>query len=224
VLPSLLSAPFYCLGESLKQMEDEGVEIFHYDVMDGHFVPNITVGPLIIQSLGNQIKSQYDVHLMVTNPQEQMYWFDHEKVRSLTIHIEVSTNVHRDLINIRGMNKKAGISLKPKTLVTTLDSILEYVDQVLVMTVNPGFPGQKLLPEVLKKIEYLSEKREQQGYNYTIQVDGGINEQTIQSVVNAGADEFVAGSAIFDQPDPIDAYRRLSKLVREPSILVEQSS
>jgi ribulose-phosphate 3-epimerase len=188
--------------------------------MDGHFVPNITVGPLIIRSLGDRIKSRYDVHLMVSNPHVQLYWFDHEKVRSLTIHIEVSTNVHRDLMSIRELNKRAGISLKPATKVNTLEPILEYVDQVLVMTVNPGFGGQQFLPEMLSKIEYLARKRDEMGYPYVIQVDGGINEETIQLALQAGADEFVAGSAIFERPDPVAAYRRLSQLLeKNPSVL-----
>lgn len=209
ILPSLLSAPFHCLGQAIRELEKQGVDTLHFDVMDGHFVPNITVGPLIIKSLAPHICSEFDVHLMVTNPEVQIPWFDHPRIRSLTFHIEATQNLEIELRLIRNQRMKAGISLKPSTKLENLYSFLESVDHILVMTVDPGFGGQDFMPEMLPKIEFLAEARERRGLEYTIQVDGGINENTIGIALDAGADEFVAGSAIFNQPNPIEAYLRL---------------
>ncbi len=215
VLPSLLSAPFMNLGEVLLKLEKAGADLFHFDVMDGHFVPNLTMGPLLIESIQPYLKSQFDVHLMVDNPDDHIRWFDFDSVRSLSIHVETKMNVRDVLSMIRGRGKMPGIVLNPATDVHDVDIFLEQVDLVLVMTVHPGFGGQTLLPEVLPKIQWLRERREECGMDYAIQVDGGVNVDTIRLVRQAGADEIVMGHAIFDQPDPVAAYHQLNHMIKE---------
>ncbi len=213
VLPSLLSAPFDRLGDSIRELEQVGVSLFHYDVMDGHFVPNLTIGPLIIKSLQPHISSQFDAHLMVTNPETQLAWFDLPSVRSLSIHIEASKNLDADLKTIQSFNKKAGIVINPPTEVEKLDPYLEKVDQILVMSVHPGFGGQKFMENSLPKIEYLANRKSKEGFEYQIQVDGGINKETIRWVYDAGATEIVAGDAVFNTENPPETYRRLMSII-----------
>lgn len=214
LLPSILSAPFATLGASLASLESAGARVFHYDVMDGHFVPNLSIGPVLIDSLIRcGVRTQFDVHLMVTNPELQMKWFNLSTVRSISIHNEASQDIKRDLTWIRDQGKRGGVAINPPTSVEALEHILDIVDQVLVMSVYPGFAGQPFLEESLPKIESLAERREKRGYRYSIQVDGGINPQTIQSVLNAGADEIVSGSTIFDDKDPPTAFQRLDQLM-----------
>lgn len=213
ILPSLLSAPSACLGQSLQALEDVGVSLFHYDVMDGHFVPNLSGSPAIIKDLQTSLRSQYDVHLMVDNPARVIPWFDFPSVRSISIHVEASTHLSDDFALIRSKGKWAGIVVNPPTPVSSLDPFLAMVDHVLIMTVNPGRGGQALIEETLPKIAYCAKKRVDLNLDYVIQVDGGVNEDTIRWVRDAGADEIVAGSAIFDKPNPVDAYRNLNRLL-----------
>ena len=190
-----------------------GVSLFHYDVMDGHFVPNLTIGPLIIKSLQSHISSQFDAHLMVTNPETQLAWFDLPSVRSLSIHIEASKNLDADLKTIQSFNKKAGIVINPPTEVEKLDPYLGKVDQILVMSVHPGFGGQKFMGNSLPKIEYLANRKSKEGFEYQIQVDGGINKETIRWVYDAGATEIVAGDAVFNTENPPETYRWLMSII-----------
>jgi ribulose-phosphate 3-epimerase len=213
ILPSLLSAPFAHLGRSLQVLEDVGVSLFHYDVMDGHFVPNLSGSPAIIKDLQSHLRSQYDVHLMVDNPARVIPWFDFPSVRSISIHVEASQNLRNDFEIIRSRGKWVGVVVNPPTPVSSLDPYLEIVDHVLVMTVNPGMGGQSMIQDTLPKIEYCAKKRAQLNRNFIIQVDGGVNERTIRWVRDAGADEIVAGSAIFDKENPVDAYRNLNRFV-----------
>lgn len=190
------------------------MRVLHYDVMDGHFVPNLTFGPVVIHRLAEQIQSQFDVHLMVTNPDVQIEWFDLPSVRSITVHYESSHgNILRDLNNIRSRGKMAGVTINPPTSVHAIDHVLELADLVLVMTVYPGLAAQKLLKETLPKIEYFVKKREIMGYTYKIQVDGGVNADTLPWVRNAGADEIVSGSAIFLAQDPAATYQQFRNVV-----------
>jgi ribulose-phosphate 3-epimerase len=213
ILPSLLSAPFAHLGQSLRVLEDVGVSLFHYDVMDGHFVPNLSGSPAIIDDLQTQLHSQFDVHLMVDNPSKVIPWFDFPSVRSISIHVEASQHLRDDFEIIRSRGKWVGVVVNPPTPVSSLDHFLEIVNHVLVMTVNPGMGGQSLIQDTLPKIEYCAQKRAQLNLDFIIQVDGGVNENTIRSVRDAGADEIVAGSAIFDRDHPVEAYRNLNRLV-----------
>jgi len=213
ILPSLLSAPFGHLEESLRSLEAAGADVFHFDVMDGHFVPNLTMGPLLIENLQPLLRSQFDVHLMVTNPNEQIPWFDFPSVRSISFHIEAPVAAENVLELIRKRKKKTGIVINPPTKMEALESCLESVDQVLVMTVNPGFGGQKFHPEVLPKIEWLAKRRDRLGARFLIQVDGGIGEETIRLARQAGAEEFVAGFSIFGDKNAPNAFRNLSNLI-----------
>jgi len=208
-----LSAPFFNLGESVGALENAGVRLLHYDVMDGHFVPNLTFGPLIIRSLSNHLRSQFDVHLMVTNHREMIEWFDLPQVRSITFHVEVSDSLENDIEFIRSKEKLAGISLNPRTPVEALDPVLDKVDQILVMTVEAGLPAQSLIEATIPKVTYYRQKKEMNNYPYKIQVDGGINAHTISSVHHAGADEIVSGSAIFSSQNPVEAYEQLLSII-----------
>jgi len=209
IVPSLLSAPFDRLGEAVRAVEKAGCRLFHYDVMDGHFVPNLTVGPLIIRSLAPHCESSFDVHLMVTNPETVYEWFLLERVRSITIHGEATPNLHALLMKIRTSNKLAGVSLNPATPLDQLEYVIPYLDLVQIMTVNPGFGGQALLPEILPKITAVRELRKKCEAGFIIQVDGGINSETLHRVIKAGAEEIVAGNAVFGESDPAAEYRNL---------------
>ncbi|HOJ59273.1 MAG TPA: ribulose-phosphate 3-epimerase [bacterium] len=216
-MPSLLSAPYTHLAKAIRELEDAGVALFHYDVMDGHFVPNLTGGTNVISSLEPVLRGRLDVHLMVTNPGRVVPWFDFPSVRSITIHIEIQENLRRIFEHIRGLSKQAGVSLNPDTPVETLEPVLRDVDQVLVMTVHPGQGGQDLIPETLEKVRQLNRWRNERGFGYVIQVDGGIRADNIREVHEAGADEIVAGAAVFDHPDPPRAFQHLERLIREVS-------
>lgn len=215
ILPSLLSAPFDRLGEAIHPLEQLGCRLFHYDVMDGHLVPNLTVGPLVISSLAPHCASDFDVHLMVTNPEVVYRWFVLDRVRTITVHIEATPNLHALLMQIRASGKLAGVSLNPATPVDGLVHVLPCVDLVQVLTVNPGFGGQELLPETLPKIRSLRALRDEHGSEFFIQVDGGINATTLDAVLQAGADELVVGHGIFDASDPVAAYRDLDQRVQQ---------
>lgn len=195
------------------ELESAGARLFHFDVMDGHFVRNLTFGPLIIESLQDRIRSRLDVHLMVTNPEEQIAWFDLPPVRSITIHCEASKNLLYDLTDIRNRGKQAGIALNPPSRADLLAPFLPHADQVLVMSVYPGFGGQDFLDESLRKIEHLANWRAAEGFHYSIQVDGGIAAHNVASARSAGADEIIAGSAVFRANDPAAAYRHLTGLI-----------
>lgn len=216
VVPSLLSAPFDRLGEAVASLEDAGVRLLHYDVMDGHFVPNLTMGPLIINNLQDKVQSQFDVHLMVTNPEEQIDWFDLPSVRSITIHVEASKDMARDLNEIRRRGKKAGASINPNTSPTELEPYLNLFDQVLVMTVFPGKGGQAFIPETVESIRYMARRKQEEGLSYIIQVDGGIKPETIAIAAQAGAEELVAGSAVFKHSNYAKAIQTMMDLITSP--------
>lgn len=217
IMPSLLSAPYTHLEKSIRELEEAGARLFHYDVMDGHFVPNLSGGTNIIQSLEPVIHSRFDVHLMVTNPGRVIPWFDFPSVRSITIHIETSEDILRNLAGIRGRGKQAGVAINPDTPAGALDPVLGEVDQILVMTVHPGQGGQELIEETLGKARELARRREERGYRYVIQADGGIKEDNIREVHAAGVEELVAGSAVFDAPHPAEAFHRMDRIIRASS-------
>lgn len=195
--PSLLSADLADLKNAVKIVEDNGGTVVHIDVMDGRFVPQISYGQPVVQSLRPYTKLPFDVHLMVEHPEEQVESFAEAGADWITFHHEACVHSHRLIQRIHDLGKKAGISIVPSTPVAAIKELLEYVDLVLVMTVNPGFGGQKLIPSCVKKISELVELREQLGLDYMISVDGGVNAETIGSVADAGADVIVSGSAFF---------------------------
>ena len=202
VAPSLLSADFSILEKELQLIEKTAAEWLHFDIMDGHFVPNLTFGPLIVSSLRPKTNLFFDVHLMVEKPDFYIKPFAQAGAQLLTVHQEACTHLHRIVHAIKEEGLKAGVSLNPATPPQFLDYLLEDLDLVLVMSVNPGFPSQSFLPAVLPKIRYFSEKKKENGLSYEIQVDGGINEKTAPLVIQAGATVLVTGSAFFKHVSP----------------------
>jgi len=199
--PSILSADFSRLGEQVEMISKAGAEYVHVDVMDGHFVPNISFGAPIMKSLNQWETSPYDVHLMIENPDQYIADFVTEKTEFIVVHQEACRHLHRTIQNIKSHGVKAGVSINPATPVSTLECILGDVDLVLVMSVNPGFGGQKFIPETLEKIKQLDGLRKEKGYHYVIEIDGGISLDNAAIVKEAGCDIFVAGSAVFGAED-----------------------
>ena len=195
--PSLLSADFSRLAEELAFIEKNGGEWVHPDVMDGHFVPNLTFGAPVVRSLRGKTKLPFDVHLMVSRPQDFVKDFAEAGADYYTFHIEAAVHAHRLITEIRAAGMKPGISIVPSTPVQSLEEVLPFVDLVLVMSVNPGFGGQSMIPRCLEKITALRTYRERNNYHYVISVDGGVNAKTLASVCDAGADVVVSGSSFF---------------------------
>jgi ribulose-phosphate 3-epimerase len=195
--PSLLSADFSDLGKAVRQIEQNGGSVVHIDVMDGRFVPQITYGQPVVKSIRPLTSLPFDVHLMVEHPEDQVDSFAAAGADWITFHLESTVHVHRLLCHIRELGKKAGIAVVPSTPVSALQEILPFADLVLVMTVNPGFGGQKLIPQCVDKIAELARIRNERGLSYMISVDGGVNNDTLQSVRDAGADVIVSGSSFF---------------------------
>lgn len=202
---SILSADFSDLTTSIRKCEQAGIDWIHIDVMDGHFVPNLTMGPFIVETCKRITNLPLDCHLMVENPENLVKSFFEAGADSITIHPENNPNILRTLGYIKSMGRKAGVALNPGTSHLALQPIMPFVDLVLVMTVNPGFSGQAFLPEMISKVREVAVMIQDQEKGVRLQVDGGINAGTILSVLRAGADTFVSGSAIFDHPDGIQA-------------------
>lgn len=196
--PSLLSADFSSLEKAMKMIEDNNGSVVHIDVMDGQFVPEITYGQPVVRSIRKLTELPFDVHLMVEHPENQIKTFADAGADWITFHLEAAVHCHRMIQQIHELGKKAGVSIVPSTPISSLTEILECADIILIMTVNPGYGGQKLIPSCLKKISELKKLREQNGYNYLISVDGGVNNETLQSVKDAGADVIVSGSSFFN--------------------------
>lgn len=210
IAPSILSADFARLGEQVKEAEAAGADYIHIDVMDGHFVPNITVGPLVVRALRRITSLPLDVHLMIERPEQFVDEFSRAGADIITVHWEASPHIHRVLVKIRESGKKAGVSINPATPVWVLEEIVGEVDLILAMTVNPGFGGQKLIPNTMAKVEKLRKMLEEKGVYPEIEVDGGVNEETAPLLVRAGAQVLVAGAAIFESPLGVgEAIRRI---------------
>lgn len=201
IAPSILSADFWKLGQEITDVEEAGADMLHIDVMDGHFVSNITMGPPIVKSVKKRARIPLDVHLMIEDPDKYLPHFAEAGSDILTVHVETCLHLDGTVSAIKGLKVKAGVVLNPATPLIFLDHVLEQVDMVLLMSVNPGFGGQKFLPSVLSKIEKLREKVEKAGLSIDIQVDGGINPSNSRMVIDAGANVLVAGSSVFQSLD-----------------------
>jgi ribulose-phosphate 3-epimerase len=201
IAPSILSADFSKLGEEISDVEKGGAELIHVDVMDGHFVPNITIGPLVVESIRPITKLPLDVHLMIENPDQYIESFAKAGADYITVHVEACRHLHRTIQLIKSFGVKAGVVLNPATPVQSIEPIFEELDIVLLMSVNPGFGGQKFIPSVLNKIKQVRDLAKQKGVQLEIEVDGGVNEQTASLCVEAGATILVAGSAVYNQED-----------------------
>ncbi len=209
IAPSILSADFSCLGSEIEKIDKNGADIIHIDIMDGHFVPNITIGPGVVKSLRKYTNKPFDVHLMVSNPDEYIERFAQAGADIITVHAEASKHLNRTIQIIKNCGKKAGVALNPATPLTVLDFVLQDVDMVLIMTVNPGFGGQSYLPLSTKKISDLKNMMIRNTLEVDIEVDGGIDANNINIVTKAGANVIVAGSAVFKQDDVGEAIRNL---------------
>ena len=201
IAPSILSADFSKLGSEIEAVESAGADWIHVDVMDGHFVPAITIGPLIVRAARRVTKLPLDVHLMITDPDRYIPDFIQAGADSITVHQEASLHLHRTLQLIKQEGAKAAVAINPATPVTTLDSILDQVEMILLMTVNPGFGGQEMIPSCIPKVAALKETLRNRGLDCLIEVDGGVKVDNIAPLAKAGADVFVAGSAIFGSKD-----------------------
>jgi ribulose-phosphate 3-epimerase len=209
IAPSILSADFSRLGEDVAAVDRAGADWIHVDVMDGRFVPNLTIGPLVVRALRGVTKRPLDVHLMIVEPEKFVPEFAAAGADVITVHVEATAHLHRALEQIRALGKKAGVSLNPHTPVDMVSHVLELADLVLVMSVNPGFGGQSFIPQVLPKIENLRSMVDSRGLSTLIEVDGGVGPGTVKAVLDAGADVLVAGSAVFGTKEYAQAISTL---------------
>ncbi|MDA8866991.1 ribulose-phosphate 3-epimerase [Candidatus Pelagibacter sp.] len=197
ISPSILSADFSQLGNEIKRLEEGGADMIHVDVMDGHFVPNLTIGPPVIKALRKQCSILFDVHLMISPVHKYIEAYADAGADIITIHPEATENLEESISKIKSLGKKVGISLNPDSKLDLITNCLEKIDLVLIMSVNPGFGGQKFIPEVLDKVKQLKETKSKKNMNFDIEIDGGINFDNCQSAIEAGANILVSGTTIF---------------------------
>lgn len=209
IAPSILSADFSCLGEQIRAVERGGAGVLHVDVMDGHFVPNITIGLPVVQSLSGFTRLPIDTHLMIAEPGRYATQFVKAGAQMVSVHVEADAHLHRTLMSIKDAGAQAGVVLNPSTSLSTVEEVLQFADYVLVMSVNPGFGGQKFIPQSIDKVKRLRRLIDERQLNTRIEIDGGIDRKNIETVVAAGAEIIVAGSAIFGTPDAEAAVKEL---------------
>jgi len=217
IAPSILSADFSRLGSEIRAVEQAGAEIIHVDVMDGHFVPNITIGPLVVRAVRQVTDLPVDVHLMITEPDRYLQDFAEAGADWITVHVEACTHLHRTLHHIKELGKKAGAVLNPATSLSTLEYVLADIDLVMLMSVNPGFGGQSFIQSTLGKIQTLRAMLDEVNPGAGIEIDGGISPKTIADVAGAGANIFVAGSAIYGKEEYGAVISELKELAGFPS-------
>ncbi|MDQ2087159.1 ribulose-phosphate 3-epimerase [Herbivorax sp. ANBcel31] len=209
IAPSLLSADFSKMGEEISEVESAGADLLHIDVMDGSFVPNITIGPPVIRSLKKISKLQFDVHLMIKNPENHIESFVKAGADSITVHVEENTHLHKIIQQIKSYGVKASVAINPSTSLSTIEWILDELDMILIMSVNPGFGGQEYIEFTTKKIENAKKMIDNRGLNVDIEVDGGIDTSNIHKIVKAGANVIVSGSTIFESTDRKSIIKKL---------------
>ena len=201
ISPSILSADFSQLGEEIKRLEEGGADMIHVDVMDGHFVPNLTIGPPVIKSLRKHSSLKFDVHLMISPVHKYIEAYANAGADIITIHPEATQNLADSIKAIKNLNKKVGVSLNPESKIELITEFLDQIDLVLIMSVNPGFGGQKFMPEVLDKIKQLKKIQQEKNLNFDIEIDGGINFENCKIAIDAGANILVSGTTIFKSND-----------------------
>jgi ribulose-phosphate 3-epimerase len=212
IAPSILSANFAALGEDIRKVEQAGAHLLHVDVMDGHFVPNITIGPPVVKSIRAATKLPLDVHLMISDPDKYIPAFVDAGANMLTVHAEATVHLDRTLNFIRSHNVGVGVSINPATPVAQIELALGLADMLLIMSVNPGFGGQKFIPYTVDKIRQAKQIINNRGYRCVIEVDGGIDTNTMEEVLKAGAEVLVSGSAIFHDPDPARKIKEMLEI------------
>ena len=201
ISPSILSADFSQLGIEIKRLEEGGADMIHVDVMDGHFVPNLTIGPPVIKALKKQCSLKFDVHLMISPVHKYIESYAEAGADIITIHPEATENLEASILKIKQLNKKVGVSLNPESKIDLIIDFLDKIDLVLIMSVNPGFGGQKFMPEVLEKIKKLRKIQDERNLNFDIEIDGGINFENYKKAIDAGANILVSGTTIFKSND-----------------------
>lgn len=216
IAPSILSADFSRLGDEIRAVEAAGADYIHIDVMDGHFVPNITIGPLIVEAARKVTTLPLDVHLMIENPDLYIADFAAAGADIIVVHAEATHHLHRSIQLIKSLGKRAGVSLNPATPLNILDYVIDDLDLVLLMTVNPGFGGQSFIEACLPKIHSLRAMLDRRGSEAELEVDGGVKPANIATISHAGADVFVAGSAVFGAPDYAATISEMKRLAQEP--------
>jgi ribulose-phosphate 3-epimerase len=215
IVPSILAADFARLAEQIESVERGGAAMLHLDVMDGHFVPNFTIGPPVIESIRKVTRARLDVHLMIDDPDYYAPIFIQAGANQVSVHQEVCPNLDRTLRMIQGEGALAGVVLNPATPVAMLEDVLDLADYVLIMSVNPGFGGQHFIPRSLDKVRQLDRQRRERGLRLPIEIDGGITLENVQEAVRAGCDWIVTGSSIFHAADPTDAVRQMQQAAQE---------
>lgn len=215
IVPSVLSADFARLGEQIALVERGGASIVHLDVMDGHFVPNLTIGPPVVKSIRKATRLTLDCHLMITDPDRYVPVFIEAGADQVSVHQETCAHLDRTIRLIQSEGARAGVVLNPATPIWTLQDVLEIVDYVLIMSVNPGFGGQHFIPQTLKKVRALHQQRNELGLRFAIEIDGGVNMDNLPEIVRAGVDWVVTGASVFDSPDPAATVAEMRRISRE---------
>ena len=215
IAPSILSADFSRLGEAVKLAEDAGADLIHVDIMDGHFVPNLTLGPGLVAAIRRETRLPIDVHLMVENPRAFVPLFHEAGADWISIHVEATAHLHKDLTMIRDLGRRAGVALNPATPLESIDEVLTELDFVLIMSVNPGWGGQSFIPSCLDKIRRLRDRIRAARLAVPIEVDGGIKLDNVADILRAGMEIVVAGSAVYDAPDPAAVIRAMKDIARK---------
>jgi ribulose-phosphate 3-epimerase len=215
IVPSILSADFARLAEEIERVERAGIQMLHVDIMDGHFVPNLTMGPPVVESIRKVTKLTLDLHLMITDPDTYAPLFIEAGADLISVHQEACRHLDRTLRMIRSEGARPGVVLNPATPITMLEDVLDLVDHVLIMSVNPGFGGQEFIPRSLDKIRALAAMRRDNRLNFSIEIDGGVSHENVETIVQAGCDWLVAGSAVFHSADPAATVKEMQHLAAQ---------